>query len=181
MFESLFGLLARHCHWTRWKRKDLCACWSDRVSCQPGGVTCSLCFCAWRYSAKVKTHLPLDCETSGWTLTLEPRNPIHSHNLSFQMWEAVFAFLRISGFRLRLRKWSTAGLGGEVAAGWRRACGFSAGICWEASGAAATLLETGGCGGRSTGTGLNPPHGFCWGFWSTALNVMLSVCLSTWL
>lgn len=43
------------------------------------------------------------------------------------------------------------------------------------------LQETGGCGRRGTGTGLNPPLGFCWGFWSTALNVMFSVCLSTWL
>lgn len=44
MFESHFGLSARDCHWIWWKRKDLCSCWSDRVSCQPCRVTAAFVF-----------------------------------------------------------------------------------------------------------------------------------------
>lgn len=40
--------------------------------------------------AKVKTHLPLGRETSEGVKTLMPNHPLYSHNLSFQIIEAVF-------------------------------------------------------------------------------------------
>lgn len=50
--------------WVWWKRKDLCSCLSDRVTCQPQRITAAFVFMLDDVPQRAKAHLPLAHETS---------------------------------------------------------------------------------------------------------------------